>query len=69
MDKTKIMIVEDEAIVAEDLSRQLTNLGYDVVATAYSGEEAVEKVREIYPDLVLMDIVLAGKMDGIQIYR
>jgi putative two-component system response regulator len=66
MDKTKIMIVEDEAIVAEDLARQLTNLGYDVVATAYSGEEAVEKVREIYPDLVLMDIVLAGKMDGIQ---
>jgi len=66
MDKTKIMIVEDEAIVAEDLSRQLTNLGYDVVATVYSGEEAVEKVREIYPDLVLMDIVLAGRMDGIQ---
>ncbi len=66
MDKTKIMIVEDEAIVARDLSRQLTNLGYDVVATAYSGEEAVEKVREIYPDLVLMDIVLAGQMDGIQ---
>jgi response regulator RpfG family c-di-GMP phosphodiesterase len=44
----------------------LTDLGYDVVATAYSGEEAVEKLQETHPDLVLMDIVLAGKMDGIK---
>ncbi len=66
MEKKKIMVVEDERIVARDLSRQLTDLGYDVVATAYSGEEALEKVRELHPDLVLMDIVLAGKMDGIQ---
>jgi putative two-component system response regulator len=66
MDKTKIMVVEDERIVARDLSRQLTDLGYDVVATVYSGEEAVAKVREIHPDLVLMDIKLAGKMDGIE---
>jgi putative two-component system response regulator len=66
MIKKKIMIVEDEGLVATDLDRKLTAMGYDVVAIAYSGEEAVEKVREIYPDLVLMDIVLAGKMDGIQ---
>jgi putative two-component system response regulator len=66
MDKNKIMIVEDERIVARDLARQLTDLGYDVVATAYSGEEAVEKAGELHPDLVLMDIVLAGKMDGIE---
>jgi len=66
MDKKKIMIVEDEGIVAADIGRQMSDLGYDVVATAYSGEEAVEKVREAHPDLVLMDIVLAGKMDGIQ---
>jgi putative two-component system response regulator len=65
MDKKKIMVVEDERIVARDLARQLTDLGYDVVATAYSGEEAVEKAGELHPDLVLMDIVLAGKMDGI----
>jgi response regulator RpfG family c-di-GMP phosphodiesterase len=64
--KKKIMIVEDEGLVATDLARQLTALDYDVVAIAYSGEEAVEKVREICPDLILMDIVLAGKMDGIQ---
>jgi response regulator RpfG family c-di-GMP phosphodiesterase len=66
MDKSKIMVVEDERIVARDLARQLTDLGYNVVATAYSGEEAVEKVKELHPDLVLMDIVLAGKMDGIE---
>jgi putative two-component system response regulator len=66
MDKKRIMIVEDEGIVVTDLDRQLTALGYDVVAIAYSGEEAMEKARESYPDLILMDIVLAGKMDGIQ---
>lgn len=66
MEKKKIMVVEDERIVAHDLARQLTDLGYDVVATAYSGEEAVDKLQETHPDLVLMDIVLAGKMDGIQ---
>jgi putative two-component system response regulator len=66
MEKKKIMVVEDERIVARDLARQLTDLGYDVVATAYSGEEAVDKARELHPDLVLMDIVLSGKMDGIQ---
>lgn len=66
MDKTKIMVVEDEAIIANDIARQLKDMGYDVVAIAYSGESAVEKVTELHPDLVLMDIVLAGKMDGIQ---
>ena len=66
MDQTNIMVVEDERIIADDIARQLTNMGYNVVATAYSGEEAVEKARELHPDLVLMDIVLAGKIDGIQ---
>ena len=66
MEKKKIMVVEDERIGARDLVRQLTDLGYDVVATAYSGEEAVDKLQEVHPDLVLMDIVLVGKMDGIQ---
>ncbi|MHB8091461.1 MAG: HD domain-containing phosphohydrolase [Syntrophales bacterium] len=64
MEKKKIMVVEDERIVARDIARQLIELGYEVVATAYSGEEAIEKAGEVHPDLVLMDIVLAGKMDG-----
>jgi putative two-component system response regulator len=66
MERKKIMVVEDERIVAHDLARQLTDLGYDVVTTAYSGEEALNKLPETRPDLVLMDIVLAGTMDGIQ---
>ena len=66
MEKKKIMVVEDDSIVASDLVRQLTDLGYDVVANAPSGEEALNKLPEAHPDLVLMDIVLAGAMDGIQ---
>ncbi len=66
MDKTRIMIVEDEGIVALDIARQLMDMGFEVVATASSGEEAVEKVGEHHPDLVLMDVVLSGTMDGIQ---
>jgi PAS domain S-box-containing protein len=66
MDNAKIMIVEDEGIVAADIAWQLTDLGYDVVATACSGEEAVDKADKLHPDLVLMDILLTGKMDGIK---
>jgi len=66
MEKKKIMVVEDERIVALGLARQLEDLGYDVVATVYSGEEALEKLKEVHPDLVLMDIVLSGKLDGIE---
>lgn len=53
MEKKKIMVVEDERIIARDLARQLTDLGYDVVSTAYSGEEAVEKAREVHPEFRL----------------
>ncbi len=60
------MVVEDERIVALGLARQLEDLGYDVAATAYSGEEALKKLEETRPDLVLMDIVLSGKLDGIE---
>ena len=66
MDQTNIMVVEDEGIIADDIARQLTDMGYNVVAIAYSGEEAIEKARQLHPDLVLMDIVLAGKIDGIK---
>ncbi len=62
---TKLLIVEDEAIVAADLAATLARLGYEVVGTTARGEEAVKLVRDRHPDLVLMDIVLAGPMDGI----
>jgi len=61
-----ILIVEDERIVAEDLKETLKNFGYRVVAIAVSGEIAIDRVNELHPDLILMDIHLAGKMTGIE---
>lgn len=63
---TKILIVEDEQIVARNIEKRLTAGGYQVVASAATGEEAVEKVKSLSPDIVLMDIKLKGKMDGIE---
>ncbi|MBU7047482.1 MAG: response regulator [Theionarchaea archaeon] len=64
--KTHILVVEDERIVAEDIRRSLETLGYAVTAVVSSGEEALQKAAEENPDLVLMDIVLKGDMDGIE---
>jgi len=66
MAKARILIVEDEAIVAADIKGTLKGLGYDVSAIAFSGEEALRKTEELHPDVVLMDIVLRGQMDGIE---
>ena len=66
MGKTKILVVEDEAGIAKDLQRRLEQMGYDVPCIAASGEEAVNRVREHKPDLVLMNVLLAGAMDGIE---
>lgn len=62
---TQILIVEDERIIAISLKENLKALGYQVVAIATSGEEAIEKAAQFRPDLVLMDIWLKGDMDGI----
>jgi CheY-like chemotaxis protein len=69
MTKKKILVVEDEAIVAMDISQRLTRLGYEVVATTRTGEEAIQWTSETRPNLVLMDILLAGKMDGVDAAR
>jgi PAS domain S-box-containing protein len=61
-----IFIVEDEAIVADDIRETLQSLGYTVAGTAKTGETALEKVAVTLPDLVLMDIHLASAMDGIE---
>jgi PAS domain S-box-containing protein len=66
MNRTRVMIVEDAATVAQDLCRRLRNMDYQVAAVVASGEEAVEIAVELRPDIVLMDIRLAGKMDGVQ---
>ncbi|AEG00778.1 EAL domain-containing protein [Methylomonas methanica] len=62
---SRIMIVEDEGIIAMDIRRQLEGFGYEVVATAFSGGQAITLANEYKPDLVMMDIVLKGDMDGI----
>ena len=61
----KLMIVEDEAVIALRLKQRLAEMGYDVVGVAYSGEEAVEKAKSLTPELILMDIMIPGKFDGI----
>ena len=62
----KILVVEDENIVAMDLRTTLTRLGYEVVDTVGTGPQAIEQVERREPDLVLMDIQLRGAMDGIE---
>mgnify|MGYP006318964003 CR=1 FL=1 len=66
MPAAQILIVEDERIIAAELTRRITRLGYDVIATAGSGAEAIERARASCPDLVLMDIGLPGEMNGLE---
>lgn len=66
MSTAKIFIVEDEAIVAESLNDQLEALGYIVTGKAPSGEEALRNIKNNLPNLVLMDIMLEGEMDGVE---
>src|SRR5512142_1953087 len=61
----RILVVEDETIVAMDIERGLRTAGYEVVGTTGSGEEAIRLAEQQRPDLVLMDIRLQGAMDGI----
>jgi two-component system cell cycle sensor histidine kinase/response regulator CckA len=65
LSKVKVLVVEDERIVAKDIQNTLKNLGYDVPAIASTGEEAIRKSGEFMPDIILMDIVLKGEIDGI----
>jgi len=66
MGQRRILIVEDERIVAMDIRLRLEGMGYFVAAIASSGKEAIKRAEELRPDLALMDIVLKGKMDGIE---
>ncbi|MDF5731197.1 MAG: response regulator [Rhizonema sp. PD38] len=66
MKNTKILVVEDEGIVAKDLQNRLKKVGYIVPAIASTGVEAIHQAAEILPDLVLMDIKLKGDIDGIE---
>src|SRR4028118_1053991 len=66
MGRAKILIVEDESIVALNIQSRLERLGYVVTGNIPSGEAAIQKVEETSPDLVLMDIKLKGTVDGIE---
>src|SRR6056297_3741618 len=66
MASVRILLVEDESIVAMDMERRLSGLGYTVIEHVLSGEAAVRKAKNENPDLILMDIHLKGEMDGIE---
>ncbi len=61
----KLMLADDEAVITTQLERRLSTMGYDVVGTASSGEESIDLARELKPAMVLMDIVMPGRLDGI----
>ena len=65
MPKIKILVVEDESLVAKDIQNMLRGLGYDVLDVLSTGEEAIAALGRSDPDLILMDIVLKGEIDGI----
>jgi len=68
-----ILIVEDENIIAMDIQFMLENLGYKISGVVSSGEDSIKKASNMLPDLILMDIKLKGKIDGVsaanQIYK
>jgi two-component system, cell cycle sensor histidine kinase and response regulator CckA len=66
MQTLRILIVEDEALIAADIAAELGRLGYEVVAVVDSADEAIEKAGTLLPDLVFMDIRLRGEADGIE---
>lgn len=66
MTRARVLIVEDEGIVAKDIKNRLIRLGYDAADIVPTGEDAIRRADELRPDLVLMDIMLRGRMDGIE---
>ena len=62
----KILVVDDEATITTQLEERLTHLGYNIIGTASCGKEALELARQKRPDIILMDIVMPGEIDGIE---
>ncbi len=65
MIKTKILVVEDESIIAKDLQTILTEAGYEVPYTASNSKDALKYTEDLMPDLILMDVIIQGPVDGI----
>lgn len=66
MTNARILLIEDEAVTALAIRKMLENLGYQVADILQSGEEALGKIEQLNPDLIIMDITLSGKIDGIE---
>ena len=66
MEKSRILVVEDNKIISLEIKQRLESMGYEVAAVAHNGPDAIMRATEKVPDLVLMDIKLNGKMDGIE---
>lgn len=66
MEKLKLLVIEDDFIIGADVAMQLTNAGYDVLGIISKGSDALSKLEDLKPDLILMDIHLKGEMDGIE---
>jgi len=67
--RTKVLIAEDDAIVALDLQGMVMRLGFDVVAIVENGQTAIAASRRFQPDVILLDMVLSGSLDGIEVAR
>ncbi|MBP1731267.1 MAG: sensory box protein [Deltaproteobacteria bacterium] len=66
IESKRILIVEDEGLIALELQDRLVTMGYEVLGPVANGQDAIDRARELQPDLVLMDIFLTGRMDGIE---
>ena len=66
VEKARIMVVEDEAVISMEIQDRLTKMGHSICGTAASGEEAVSIATAKRPDLILMDVQLRGEVDGVQ---
>ena len=66
MDDVKILVVEDEGIIAKNIKNKLKSFGYTVPAIATTGEEAIRMAEITFPDLILMDVMLKGDMNGVE---
>ena len=63
--KTEVLIVEDDYIIADEIAMSLTNLNYSVLGIVHNGKDALVKISEVIPDIILMDIKLSNDTNGI----
>jgi two-component system, cell cycle sensor histidine kinase and response regulator CckA len=66
LQESRVLVVEDESLIAEELRDRLERMGVEVVATVAAGEDAVTSAGNLHPDIILMDIRLRGRMDGVE---